>query len=101
MCSDIILKRYYKTILFVEDNIDGECFLNGKYEDSIVFILQVIQQMGAPFSSYIFDQPGHSEDWNFFPLYQSCQFLAWVVFEGFSDGFLACNLRLSWSKTIF
>ena len=52
-------------------------------------------------SSNIFNHSKLSELWDFFPLCQSCHFLAWIVFEVLFDGFLAYNLRSSWSRTIF
>ena len=93
-------------------------------QDSIPVIVQVIRQMSAPlqmllnhcctlqeflssgtsqtFSSHLFLSswgPGHSRDWNFLLLCQSCHFLAWVGFESLFDGVLVYNLRSSWSTT--
>ena len=79
-------------------------FLSEFNKNSIPVILQVIQQRAASlqtllghfctqetFSFYLSDQLGHSVDWNFVLLYQSCHFRAWVVFEVF--------LMASWLTT--
>ena len=108
---DIIPKRYDPIILFVEDRINGEgvFIVSRESLDSIPVILQVIlqtrvsiqtllshycTQQGFPFSSHLFDHPGHSGDWNFLFLCQSCQ-MTWVVFGGLFNSYLAYNLRSS------
>ena len=88
-------------------------FSSEKNDDSIPVILQVIQQTGAPlqallnpcctqqdfpetsqtFSSRSFYYPGHSEDWNFLLLSQSCYFLARV----FSKAFLVTFWLMAWN----
>ena len=90
-------------ILSIKDCISGKTVLIEKKEDLISVILQVIQQSGAPLqtllnhcwtqqefpgtsqisSTHLSCHAGHSGDWNFLLLWQSCPFLAWVVFEVF------------------
>ena len=90
----IIPKRYDPIILFVEYRIKGESFRNGKNDDSIPVIHQVIQLAGASLQTLLnhcckhqefpetsqtfpftfFDHPGQSGDWNFHLLCQSLSF---------------------------
>ena len=50
---DSILKHYDAIILFVQDRINGESLLIGKDEDSILVIIQVIHQTGAPIQTLL------------------------------------------------
>ena len=57
-------------------------------------------QDGHNFFDHLFNLPGHGGEWNILLLCSFYHFPAWVVFKRFFDGFLAYNLRSSWSRSL-
>ena len=86
------LKTSYPIILFVEDRINSESFLFGKYEDSISVILHVMQQACALLQTFLNHCCMHSTGfyWNVSNFFLSSSRPSWTQWRLETEIFFFC-----------